>query len=279
MTKRKKKNWERGLDTSSNKSRFKRVPIVSKWTQHPGEASTALDARGYLRYKNHKLVHRTVYEAAHGAIPETWVVHHIDFDKTFNRLENLIALPEAFHHTIHSRMAGENTKWGRAKITRELVEHMAQLDHYDDLLSERNALYDANSALLDRYTELQSKLGTMLFLKPQLECGLAHLEILKKLIESSNPEHPPTLSPPSAIYLKKVKDDGPRGRTHTLILKTGEGQDGAIGFVDKCEAKGYTRLKKEYKAQEKKELQRLVRSSERDLARHTRDLSTRTKHY
>lgn len=48
------------------------------------------------------LVHRLVYERAHGPIPPGWVVHHIDHDKQNNDLTNLVAMSRADHSAHHN---------------------------------------------------------------------------------------------------------------------------------------------------------------------------------
>lgn len=46
-------------------------------------------------------LHRDVWAAAYGPIPEGHDVHHIDFDPSNNTLENLRALPAAEHQALH----------------------------------------------------------------------------------------------------------------------------------------------------------------------------------
>jgi len=41
--------------------------------------------------------HRYIWEKAHGLLPQSWVIHHLNGIKNDNRLENLIALPTKFH--------------------------------------------------------------------------------------------------------------------------------------------------------------------------------------
>ena len=50
-----------------------------------------------------QLEHRWVWEQANGPIPDGFHVHHINHDRTDNRLENLQALQGAEHRRHHAR--------------------------------------------------------------------------------------------------------------------------------------------------------------------------------
>ena len=73
---------------------------------------------GY-EYIGNKSVHRLVYEEAYGKCPHGWHVHHVNFNKRDNRLENLIAMPENLHVEIHRRM-----KQGNFKYTKDQIQEM-----------------------------------------------------------------------------------------------------------------------------------------------------------
>ena len=47
------------------------------------------------------LLHRDVYTKFHGAIPEGYEVHHIDFDPSNNDSTNLVALHSKAHREVH----------------------------------------------------------------------------------------------------------------------------------------------------------------------------------
>lgn len=48
------------------------------------------------------LLHRHMWEAANGPIPDDYDIHHIDENKTNNRLENFECLPKAEHTRLYS---------------------------------------------------------------------------------------------------------------------------------------------------------------------------------
>ena len=52
---------------------------------------------------NHnKLLHRLIYEEAHGKIPNGYHVHHKDGNKLNNSIDNLELLEKREHHSLHS---------------------------------------------------------------------------------------------------------------------------------------------------------------------------------
>jgi len=89
---------------------------VGNWFRMRDGSKAALDERGYLRRPNGTLVHREVYSKVHGPIPKQWVVHHVNFLKTDNRIANLIALPEEIHNRIHREMKKTGVKMGPREI-------------------------------------------------------------------------------------------------------------------------------------------------------------------
>lgn len=81
--------------------------------------------RDYFRNRKGQLLHREKYQDAHGSIPQSLDVHHIDGDKTNNDISNLVAITKAEHLREHgprgfqlwnSEQRRENTTqnvWGK----------------------------------------------------------------------------------------------------------------------------------------------------------------------
>jgi hypothetical protein len=60
--------------------------------------------RGWVKY------HHYVWEQAYGKVPKGFVLHHINFDKLDNKLENLQLLPIREHYKLHGKMRKRNKK-------------------------------------------------------------------------------------------------------------------------------------------------------------------------
>lgn len=114
MTNRRKYNLE-GLKLGII---ARRVPV----------GSTLIDKQGYVRVKvawtrqwQHQ--HRVVWAEAHGPIPKGACIHHINHDKTDNRIENLQLMESNSKHALlHDTLATFNRQNGfsserRAKMS------------------------------------------------------------------------------------------------------------------------------------------------------------------
>ena len=55
-------------------------------------------------YVHGDFLHRCVWEYHHGTIPENYHIHHKDFDKDNNNIENLQLLTEIEHHQLHREL-------------------------------------------------------------------------------------------------------------------------------------------------------------------------------
>ena len=88
-----------------------------------GTIHTFTDKWGYLRdTQTKKLIHRAVCRAEEG-FHFSWVVHHVNANKTDNRAENLIAMPGWLHNKIHDSYGTGNLpdkNWIQEEIDRHL---------------------------------------------------------------------------------------------------------------------------------------------------------------
>jgi len=48
------------------------------------------------------LSYRKKYERLYGKLQDGWNIHHIDWNRKNNDLENLIAVPQKLHHIINA---------------------------------------------------------------------------------------------------------------------------------------------------------------------------------
>ena len=66
------------------------------------------------------LMHRYVWEKERGKIPEGWDIHHINEDRSDNRIENLECLPKPEHTRLYSPHNNQYTK-GRKRDTHRVI--------------------------------------------------------------------------------------------------------------------------------------------------------------
>ena len=59
------------------------------------------NGRDYFRNARGQLLHRVMWEHFNGPIPKGHIVHHINEDKTDNRVENLVLMERAEHMRHH----------------------------------------------------------------------------------------------------------------------------------------------------------------------------------
>jgi hypothetical protein len=75
-----------------------------------------LTPKGYLRTRKDKdgrlrMEHNLVWESYHGEIPKGMQIHHIDFDKTNNKIENLRCVTPLEHKRLHSGCIIIDNEW------------------------------------------------------------------------------------------------------------------------------------------------------------------------
>ncbi len=74
--------------------------------------------------------HKVVWERTHGPLPKDWIIHHLNGDRTDNRLANLFAMPRRRHspkeiikgHQQRIRQLEEEVKECRSQLQLRLLE-------------------------------------------------------------------------------------------------------------------------------------------------------------
>ena len=78
-------------------------------TLHTKWGNAHIDEKGYYRITSrkegnrNKRLHNLIWEAYNGKLPENMVIHHIDGNKTNNRIDNLELLSSTEHATLHNK--------------------------------------------------------------------------------------------------------------------------------------------------------------------------------
>lgn len=101
-------------------------PLTTKW------GTARFDSNGYYTISSakegfhKKYLHRLIWEEYHGKIPNNMAIHHIDGDKTNNKIDNLELLSISKHAELHlknrnnSRTGKTNPRWkSYARITKQ----------------------------------------------------------------------------------------------------------------------------------------------------------------
>ena len=88
-----------------------RISAATTGANHPNwKGGRIVDSQGYIlihspfhpqQINGYVYEHRLVYEAVHGSVPKSHVVHHKNGDKQDNRPENLEAMPQSDHMKLH----------------------------------------------------------------------------------------------------------------------------------------------------------------------------------
>ena len=75
----------------------------------------------YLNAKTHKRLHVYIWEYYNGPVPKGYHVHHKDFDKNNNEIENLELLTASEHSSLHGQSWDEERLKKSAKILKEFA--------------------------------------------------------------------------------------------------------------------------------------------------------------
>jgi hypothetical protein len=98
-----------------------RGPKFRPMQEYDGKKFT-LRNNGYygLTTDDRVLMHRYVWEKINGQIPKGWDIHHINEDKSDNRIENMECLPKAEHTRKYSPHNNQYTK-GRKRASNKPI--------------------------------------------------------------------------------------------------------------------------------------------------------------
>ena len=99
-----------------NNNRRRDVCTREGQRMYMGKKYAKEEATGYYicTSGSRKRLHVAMWEHEHGMeVPEGCVIHHLDWNKTNNNINNLICLTVAEHEQIHNIIGGEAGKqWG-----------------------------------------------------------------------------------------------------------------------------------------------------------------------
>lgn len=111
--------WENWSDTEKVEWHGRKHPVV----EFQGERYYLNVTLGYYQTKQYKKLHRAIWEGLNGPVPDGFLVHHIDEDKTSNDPSNL-GLMKWGEHTAHHKKTGKTMAtrpcaWCDEPVTRE----------------------------------------------------------------------------------------------------------------------------------------------------------------
>lgn len=98
-----------------NGIRFRRYPDSPRWADR-----TYFRPSGNEGKRGLGALHQEIWKAAHGPIPSGHHIHHQDGDSLNNAVENLVAIPEFDHLSLH----------GRRPATDAQREHLARIREF-----------------------------------------------------------------------------------------------------------------------------------------------------
>lgn len=112
----------------------------------------------YLNAKTHKRLHVYIWEYFNGAIPTGYHVHHKDFDKSNNDIENLVLLTAKEHLSLHGNSWDNDRYEQQIKNLNENARPKASEWHKSETGREwHKEHYEHMKAILHKQTEFTCK--------------------------------------------------------------------------------------------------------------------------
>ena len=112
----------------------------------------------YLNAKTHKRLHVYIWEHFNGAIPAGYHVHHKDFDKSNNDIENLVLLTAKEHLSLHGNSWDNDRYEQQIKNLNENARPKASEWHKSEAGREwHKEHYEHMKAVLHRQAEFTCK--------------------------------------------------------------------------------------------------------------------------
>lgn len=136
---------------------------------------------GYLHdHSTLEPIHRQVFESKIGIIKKNWHIHHINFDKMDNRIENLISLPGDFHLKLHDRMEAIKRVFNLQEIKEFLKEtYIMKHEKRVAAMKELKEFETTHNDIIKKYIILRQQVGqkTNFEMKNEVE---EYLDLLEK---------------------------------------------------------------------------------------------------
>jgi len=105
---------------------------------HSATTNQTVDANGYARLGK-EYVHIMVWTSTNGPVPTGYLIHHWDWNKLNNSLDNLVCVTPAEHIKIHRGGMPHSAEWN-ANISASLKgkKRRPHTEEWKKMMSERN---------------------------------------------------------------------------------------------------------------------------------------------
>lgn len=104
---------------------------------------------------NGKLLHRLIWESIWGKLPEGWIVHHLDGNKTNNCILNLYGMSRKYHNKLH--FTGENNPNYGITLSEERKEQIRRYNLGRDIPEETRLKISKNKNSNGLYRVIKHK--------------------------------------------------------------------------------------------------------------------------